>query len=454
MQPVHVRAVGVRKGRTALAAVFVVVAVLADAAVAADPPRFSAPVEAWTGRAPMRVVAADLNVDGTADIATADYRSRSVSVLLGTGDGDFRRRLAYRTAPEPADVAAADLNGDGRPDLATASADRRGLVTVLLNEGDGRFRRDGSYPTGARAPAIAVADINGDGLTDILTGNLGRRDLVVLPGRGAGRFGAARRVNGGDGAVDIDTGDLNGDDNLDVVLATATWGNAVAVRLGNGDGTFAAKRTYRAGQNPDGVTLADLNHDGRLDLAVTNNWSGDVSVFLGRGDGSFGEPARFRADVLPDAVVVADFDADGHPDLATSAVDGVPAVLTGSGDGTFRKRPAALEWLFAQGAAVADFNRDGRPDLAFTDPYFPAVDVYLNWTGLPAPPCVVLDIRDDPLRRAKRSLRDGGCRLGQVTLRNSRSVAKDRVISVRPRVGSVLPSFAPVDIVLSRGPSR
>ncbi len=417
---------------------------------AAAVPQFSAPVETFSGSVPFRVVAADLNADGNADLATADHRAGSVSVMLGKGDGSFRRTVRYRIGARPADVAAADLSGDGRLDLITSSGDRGGPVTVLINDGASGFRRDLAYPSGAIAPALAAVDVNRDGLVDVLTANLGRRDLGVLLGLGGGRLAAVQRISGGDGAVDLDVGDLNGDGNLDVALATARHGDAVTIRLGHGDGTFGPKHTYQAGANPDGVALADLNHDVHVDLAVTNNQDNSVSIFLGKGDGTFGTASRHSMSVWPDAVVIADFDGDGHPDLATSSILGEPAVALGRGDGTFQ-RARGLGWLFYQGAAVADFDRDGRTDLAFAAADVPEAGVFLNWAGLPAPPCVVMDFKGERLPSAKQYVRYGGCRLGRVRYRYSRRVADNRAIAPRPSIGSVLPSRSRIDIIVSRG---
>jgi hypothetical protein len=430
------------------------VAVCAGGTALAIEPRFSAPVELFVGESPFRVAAADFNGDGKPDLATADHGARSASVMLGHGDGSFRKRVAYRTAALPEDVAAADVSGDGKLDLITASEGRRGIVSVLVNDGTGRFSLPRFYPTGATAPAVAAADVNRDGIIDILTANIGTRDLSVLLGQGGAQFGTALRVSGGDGAVDLDVADLNGDGKLDVALATALRGYAVVIRLGNGDGTFGPKKKYAAGLDPDGVTIADLNHDGKLDLAVSNADEGTVSAFIGRGDGTFTHAGRHPMSILDDAVVIADFDADGHPDIATSAVgDDAPAVARGRGDGTFEKA-RSLDWIAYQGGAVADFNLDGRPDLAFAATDAPEANVFLNWTGLPAPPCVVLDVARDRLATAERRLRDGNCRLGHVARHPSRKVARRRVIAPRPRIGSVLPSGSRVDLVMSQGRRR
>jgi hypothetical protein len=420
----------------------------ASPAAAADV-RFSAPVDATTGQSPAALVSADFNGDAKPDLATADSGSGSVSVLLGKGDGSFARRARYRTSASPYDLDAADLNGDGKPDVVTASDDRAGPLVVFLNDGAGRLHR--VQALGPRAFAVATGDVNGDGMTDVVAASAARRDFAVLLGTGRGRLGAARRYEGGrEGANDVELGDVNADGHLDAVLVSAA--EKLAVRLGNGDGTFGPERAMRVddeGENMLDVTLADLNHDGRLD-AATASFYGDVGVFLGRGDETFGPRASYPTIGKADSVTVADYDGDGNLDLAISAYDYLPLVRRGRGDGTFGKAQY-LEWVLADYGVSADFNQDGRPDLAFVLSEQTFAQVFLNWTGLPAPPCVVLDLSTYRLRKAKRYLGYAGCRLGHVIRRYSRHFRRNHVISQRPREGTVLPSGSTVDLVLSRG---
>lgn len=58
---------------------------IAGAPPVATVPRFTSAVQLDVGANPFRLVASDLNADGKPDLATVDWTSSTVSVLLGKG---------------------------------------------------------------------------------------------------------------------------------------------------------------------------------------------------------------------------------------------------------------------------------------------------------------------------------------------------------------------------------
>jgi hypothetical protein len=116
------------------------------------------------------VAIGDLNGDGKPDLATANFGSNTVSVLLGNGDGTFGARTDYGTGSSPHSVVIRDLNGDGTPDLATADL-HSNTVSVLLGNGDGSFGVKTDFGTGGYPASVAIGDLNGDGMLDLAVTN-------------------------------------------------------------------------------------------------------------------------------------------------------------------------------------------------------------------------------------------------------------------------------------------
>jgi hypothetical protein len=88
------------------------------------------------------IVVADFNHDGILDVAVTDWRSSSVSILLGTGKGLLRSAWSFplRMGGTSPHLAVADFNGDGIPDLAVVyDNDDEDTFDVMLGNGDGTF---------------------------------------------------------------------------------------------------------------------------------------------------------------------------------------------------------------------------------------------------------------------------------------------------------------------------
>jgi len=124
-------------------------------------------------------VEADFNGDGKLDLAVANFRSNTVSILLGTATGSFGLKTDFATGSSPESLAVGDFNSDGTPDLAVANANSA-TVSILLGTGTGSFGEKSDFGTGFDPASVAVGDFDGDGKVDLAVANSDSNKSVHL----------------------------------------------------------------------------------------------------------------------------------------------------------------------------------------------------------------------------------------------------------------------------------
>ncbi len=208
---------------------------------------------------PFSIAVGDLNGDGNLDLVVggaataAGYGDADLSVLLGNGDGTFQAPVNYLSGGYGyISVAIADVNGDRHPDIVfsvacqSASDCNNGTVNVMLGKGDGTFKKPVSYHSGGvDTDFVAVGDVNGDGWPDLVVTNAcqnvgctGNGSVSVLFGKGGGTFKAPVTYDsGGVRAISCVIGNLKAGGFPDLAVANFTSGT-VGVLLNNGNGTF------------------------------------------------------------------------------------------------------------------------------------------------------------------------------------------------------------------------
>ncbi|MFL5753125.1 MAG: T9SS type A sorting domain-containing protein [Bacteroidia bacterium] len=304
---------------------------------------------------PHGMCSVDFNGDGKKDIATANFSSNTVSVLLGNGNGSLGVAANYAAGSIPIAIVSSDFNLDGLADLATANAGS-GNVSIILGTGGGNFGAASNFAVGGNPSSLTCADFNQDGKPDLAATNSAANSVSVLLGNGSGGFGAASNIVVGTSPNFVISGDFNMDGKKDLGIANNGSDN-LSILLGNGSGSFSSTLINTNGIGPTALCSSDFNLDGFEDLACTNSTSGDISVFIGNGLGGFAAPVLYPCGSSPVSIACADFNNDSKKDLV---VEG--RILFGSGSGTFTSvsRPYIGASYFMIGA---DYNLDANNDL-------------------------------------------------------------------------------------------
>ncbi len=337
----------------------------------------AAKVDYAAGTNAYSVAVGDINGDGKADMAVANYGSDSVSVFINTGTGSFATKVDYTTGTSPYSVAIGDLNGDGKPDLAVSN-NGSSSVSIFLNKGNGTFAAKVDYTTGSGPRFLAIGDLNGDGKQDVAAASFGGNSVSVLLNNGNGTFAAKVDYTvGSANPYSVAIGDLNGDGKPDLAVAVLN-STTIAIFLNNGDGTFAAKVNYTVGSDPTSIAIGDLNADGKPDLAVSNSSSSFISILINNGNGTFATKVDYTTGNNPYSVAIGDLSGDGKPDIAATNINGFVSIFINNGNGTFAAKVDYTTGSSPLSVAIGDLNSDGKADLAVSNYGSDSVSVFLN----------------------------------------------------------------------------
>jgi hypothetical protein len=337
---------------------------------------------------PLAVATGDFNGDGIVDTAVTSSGTNQVSILLGTGDGNFRPAVNYPVGADPVAIVTADFNHDGHLDLAVLNSNPNksgvgGSISILTGVGDGTFVAGATYAVGFIPTALATGDFDGDGNLDlavvISNPNLqfGSGFVTILMGSANGTFTAQSNYAVGITPSSIAVGDFNGDGRLDLAVGSPINGvsfnpqSEISILMNTGSGNFSAGSSFAIGplqSVPTSIAVADFNNDGSLDLAIALNGTNLSVICEGNGDGTFAIESTPVVGNNPIWLAAADFNGDGNVDLiVANNSDDTVEVLLGNGDETFRNGASYPSGLQPTNLAVTDLNGDGKSDVAIVN---------------------------------------------------------------------------------------
>ncbi|MAE64886.1 MAG: hypothetical protein CMJ18_11510, partial [Phycisphaeraceae bacterium] len=229
--------------------------------------------------------------------------------------------------------------------------------------GDGLFTDNGQSLGDGSTRDVDLGDVDGDGDLDALVANVGDGSPNALwLNDGAGMFSDSGQLLGDHNARGVGLGDLDGDGDLDAFIAN--FDQPDRIWLNDGSGVFTRSGQSLGDHESKGATLGDLDGDGDLDALVNGDFGGG-RVWLNDGSAGFTEGATTLEGFTYDADL-ADVDGDGDLDVFFGR-GGLAAVRPNTvwlndGTGSFSDSGQALGTGFTRGVDLGDVDDDGDMD--------------------------------------------------------------------------------------------
>ncbi|MCB9134493.1 MAG: VCBS repeat-containing protein [Anaerolineales bacterium] len=318
------------------------------------------------------VALGDLDGDGDLDAFLARYDSDRV--WLNNGQGGFISNVQTLGSNPSVAVALGDLDGDTDLD-AVVLEDTGAAIVRWFNQGGiqggtpGTFAQSGAASGPDMPGAVALGDLDGDGDLDILLARILGRPSQVWLNDGAGQFIDSGQTLINDGSNGVALGDVDGDGDLDALTADGSqlrlWVNQGGDQGGT-EGVFMDAGQSLPTALSMAVALGDVDGDGDLDAASAQMNSG-WQLWINQGGDQGGTEGVFTANGAPMGgtgnrhLALDDVDGNGSLDVFVARA-GANTVWLNQGDGAFQDSGAQLGTLFSEAVALGDLDDDGDPD--------------------------------------------------------------------------------------------
>ena len=327
------------------------------------------------------------DVDGDNDqdvLITGITNSGSIAKLYkNNGFGIFTEELGTPFDPVAVSaIAFEDIDGDNDPDLIITGSNSTNnrIAKLYTNNGSGSFTEvPNTSLLGVRFGSVSFADIDGDNDQDLF-----------ISGQSSNGLRSKLYTNNGSGVFTLVTGtpfkgvyrnsckfaDIDGDNDLDLILTGSNSTNWTKLYTNDGTGTFTEiVNTPFIAVEHSSVSFEDVDNDNDPDLLITgltNSYKPITKLYSNNGQGVFMEVTGTPFDgVNYSDIEFADVDGDNDQDVLITGKNSAnlptTTLYTNNGIGVFTETSDAVFIDISNGAiAFSDIDGDNDQDVLIT----------------------------------------------------------------------------------------
>ena len=166
--------------------------------------------------------------------------------------------------------------------------------------------------------------------------------------------------------MDVEAADLDGDEDIDIILANEFQPNKILFNDGTGIFTdVSATNLPQVTHDSEDIGIADFNNDGYPDIIFVSEDDVVHEIYLNDGNGFFTIPDYSIPNSICNAVITKDINGDGLPDIFLGNNGQNMILINDEGNGFIDQTNQLLPQIndVTQDLKLADVDNDGDLDL-------------------------------------------------------------------------------------------
>lgn len=335
-----------------------------------------------TNQYPEGISISDFNMDGKADVVTADHLG-GIHVYRNSSNGDisFGQRQTFNSGKIPLWVSTTDLDRDGMQDVIVSNYGDVFGATLYKNNStiNGTIALGnaiGIDSFGIGTIYVSLADFDNDCKPDMAFNPTYGGSCVLFRNTSTVMgisIGPKKAIAAG-GTGRLASADLDGDGKTDLVFVHIN-SNVSYVKNNSVPGiiSFGSSTSLGTSPQPWGLALGDLDGDDKPDLVVTTVLQ-TMSVYRNTstlGNISFGTRTDYPVACIYSNPAIGDLDGDGKAEIVIPAY-GVSKVavfknISTPGNLSFLPKVEYPVGMAPRSVEIGDLTNDGKPDLVVTN---------------------------------------------------------------------------------------
>ena len=312
---------------------------------------------------------ADFNLDTHPDLVCTALAGNEILVFNNAdGLGNFAAPITISdTCIAPKGITTGDFDHDGDIDIAACHSDQNPDEVVWYENGESGFLVHSIHQI-REVSSIDVFDINNDGNTDIFYSDA-QNVCWVENQNGGASFGSENILyQGGFNITDIELVDIDNDGDKDLFVADAQGDQVFWFKNLDGNGNFGTQTVIDyVGDGPVALNFADVDGDNDLDLMVDLHNEAKIALYENTdGMGAFSK--TIIGDIAIVSVAFIDIDHDNDEDIIYSEYDHTGCMLN-DGAGNYGTPFTLNDDSYSWSMHVTDLNDDDYDDVVYAPDY-------------------------------------------------------------------------------------